>query len=592
MYKILFTCFWGLLLVATASLAEIQLNLPNSNPATQDIPLVDEAFQVSAQVVDQDILVTWQILENTYLYRHALEFNAQQWTLGEPVIPAGDKYADEYFGEVETYRYDLQVSIPIEQVTAVDDTLVVRYQGCADAGICYPPQTVRLGLTSAVSQAVSEAVSEVVSETSQASAQETTTSFGLWELLRFFGYGLLLALTPCVFPMAPILSRIIVGPDGVSRGSRAVSLSLTYVLSTAVVFAIAGAAVGALGGNFITQLQHPVAYLMFALLFVVLALSMFGLYKIEMPVKLQTWVTGVSNQQKPGSFLGAIMMGVLAAFLVSGCATPFLLAALVEIAQSGDTVSGALALFLLALGMGAPLVVVATVAGQFLPKAGGWMQQVQTCIGVLMLALALLMLHRVGGWPELLWAWLGLYVLAAVVILWRHRNAELTLLLTVILITVTAYMGAKPWLVSSWDHYFGTEHQSEQFTPIKGISGLQTAMSTGGQPFYMLDFYADWCVSCIEMEHTTFQDEGVQAAWQNFGLLQTDVTLNDDVDQALLKAYQLPGPPAILFFVRDGDGQLQELSQWRVVGKMPASDFIDRLRLVQSVYPQSTESIE
>lgn len=605
------------------------LNLPTAVGGS-DIPHHDAAFVLSAiGDPEQRITLHWQILPNTYMYRHAFEVTVVDspagtesgLTLGELVIPPGKKYKDDYFGEVETYRYDVTLQVPIVDLIE-PSTIQVRYQGCADAGICYPPQWRRfivepaaassgftilpattttnsgiannpnngasagnqLPTTNASAASVSTTFLECDSE-EQNRTEQLAEDFDWWSVLQFFFGGLLLAFTPCVFPMAPILSRLIIGPSGITRGPRAFGLSLTYITSTAVVFALAGAVVGAIGSRFVEQLQQPFTYMIFAGLFAVLALSMFGLFKLELPSSIQTKVTALSNQQKPGSFIGATGMGVLAAFLVSGCATPFLAAALLQIAQSGDAVKGALALFLLAMGMGTPMVILATVAGHLLPHAGTWMKQVQTTIGIIMLAMGLIMLHHTGTYPELLWAWLALYVLAAVVFLWRRPRSWRMLLVTWVLLTGTAYMGAESWLTQSYRHYTGTE-QILPFQPIKGMNGLQQALTElpRGQTAF-LDIYADTCVACVEMEQTVFYDPAVQQSMAELTLLKADVTQYDEVDYELLDSLNIPGQPAYLFFRKSNHtdnnvsaADFAEIRQLRIIGKMSTEDFLQRLR--------------
>lgn len=594
--------------------AEITLNLPDSKTSDfsgnkQNFPPADEAFQVDVIPQADHVLVIWQIMPETYLYRHALDFstNNPHIELGEAEIPDGERYKDEYFGEVETYRFDLQVKVPVQITagqTAESVDLVVKYQGCADAGICYIPQqqTSNIKLEDIDASTTSEAW------WSAWSSAPDVSSLSLIDCLRFFILGILLGFTPCVFPMAPILSRIIVGPTGITKGKRALGLSLAYILSTAAVFAVAGAIIGAVGSGLVAQLQHPIAYLIFAVLFVLLALSMFGLYKLELPSRLQTHITALSNRQKPGSYWGAVGMGVLAAFLISGCATPVLFAVLLEIAQSGDALKGALALFILALGMGAPLVLLATVAGRFLPHAGTWMQQIQTTIGIIMLALALLMLHRVFDWSGLLWVWAGLYVLAAIILLRNHRHGWKILIIAWLGITAIAYFAARPWLQASIDHYseqwssmVGEEADTTprlEFHMVKGLDGLSEALNAAvvvpgyeaakSQPpvptphVAMLDFYAIWCAACLEMEHTTFQDPGVLALTNDVLLLKTDIFNVDEQDRALMEKYQVPTPPAILFWTTNAKGEWVEQPDLRIVGKISTEAFIEHLQTVKA----------
>jgi thiol:disulfide interchange protein DsbD len=398
-------------------------------------------------------------------------------------------------------------------------------------------------------------------------------------LATFFGLGLLLAFTPCVLPMVPILSGIIAGQGSNVTTARAFSLSLTYVLGMAVMNTLAGVAAAAAGQQIQAMFQQPWIIVLFALLFVALALSMFGLFTLQLPSALQTRLSDVSNQQRAGTFGGVAVMGALSALIVTACVAPPLFAALAVIAQTGDVVRGGSALFAMSLGMGAPLLVIGTSAGRLLPKAGAWMETVKKFFGVLMLAVAAWMLERIVAerWALLLWA---VPALTGAWLLWREirprsalgwagRLLGVALGLYGLLLLAGVVLGGRSLLapIPQWQ----AEVRSLEFQRIKTVADLDrevAAAAAAGRPV-MLDFYADWCVSCKEMERYTFTDAAVQRALGNAVLLKADVTANDADDQALLQRFGIFGPPTIAFWRADG----VEQKNYRVVGFMPAAEF-------------------
>jgi thiol:disulfide interchange protein DsbD len=555
----------------------------------------DVAFVLSVDAVDADTVVAdWQIADGYYLYRSKMRFDISDpegFAIGDPVLPAGKTKIDEYFGEMEVYYEGVQATLPLQRgdATARDLTLNVVYQGCADAGLCYPPIKKQLKVSLPASQGTpsTQGPASAVELPEQDRIARSLAEGNLWlVMLGFLGLGLLLTFTPCVFPMIPILSSILVG-QGESLGTRrAFTLSLTYVLAMAATYTLAGVLAGLLGANLQAAFQNPWILGTFIVVFVLLALSMFGLYDLQIPASWQARLTGTSNRQQRGTYIGVGIMGFLSALIVGPCVAAPLAGALIYIGQTGDAARGGLALFALSIGMGLPVLAVGTSAGKLLPTAGPWMNAVKAVFGVVLLGVAIYLAERlVPAWVALL-MWGALLVVTAIYFgaldrltgempaWWRVRKgAALIMLVYGVALVVGGFSGSdNVWrplerLASGG----AAAHQDLEFKRVKGIDGLNTAVSIAvaqGKPI-MLDFYADWCVSCKEMERYTFRDADVQAALAGAVLLQTDVTANDAKDQALLKHFNLFGPPAILFFGSDG----QERPAYRVVGYMKAPRF-------------------
>ena len=568
----------------------------------------DQAFRVEVVAQGADMVrVDFLVTPGYYLYRHRFNFSLDSAagtpsaTLGSPDIPQGDWKEDEFFGRQQVFHEGVSVSIPVSRAPggAVELPIVVGLQGCAEKGLCYPPEKRRfkVSLPATDSAANTNALDRSVDRTSSASGgaqSRGTQGFvseqdRLAELIRtgnlslvlatFFGLGLLLAFTPCVLPMVPILSGIIAGQgSGVTTG-RAFALSLSYVLGMAVMNTLAGVAAAAAGQQIQALFQQPWIIVLFSLIFVALALSMFGLFTIQMPASLQTRLSDVSNRQRAGTFGGVAVMGALSALIVSACVAPPLFAALAVIAQTGDMVRGGSALFVMSLGMGVPLLVIGTSAGRLLPKAGGWMDTVKKFFGVLMLAVAAWMLSRLveDRWSLLLWAvpaaiGAGLLfseVKTRSVTGWIMRGLGAVLGLYALALIAGVFLGGRDPLAPI--PQLAKPQKTLEFTVIKTVDDLDRAIAAaaaGGRPA-MLDFYADWCVSCKEMERYTFTDAAVQASLANAVLLKADVTANDEADQALLRRFEIFGPPTIAFWGSDG----VERKNYRVVGFMKADEF-------------------
>ena len=549
------------------------------------------AFRVEAVADGPDrIKLEWQIAPGYYLYRSRLNVatDTSVAQLGTQSLPQGEKKSDEFLGEQEVYHDTLTATVPVSRNGAreLELPLSVGFQGCAEAGLCYPPETRKLtvslpaGVGSAATPSAPQGAvaGRFVSEQDRLAELIRSGNLAL-VLATFFGLGLLLAFTPCVLPMVPILSGIIAGQgDNVTTG-RAFTLSLTYVLGMAFTNTLAGVAAAAAGQQIQAMFQQTWIIVLFGLLFVVLAISMFGSFTIQMPSAIQTRLTDVSNRQRAGTFGGVAVMGALSALIVTACVAPPLFATLAVIGQGGDVLRGGAALFAMSIGMGAPLMVIGTSAGKLIPRAGAWMDTVKKFFGVLMLGVAAWMFARIvpERWALLLWA-----VPAAVGawLLWtevRGRSAG-----TFAIRAASVLLGAWGLALVAGAGLGSTdplrplpmraaEHRGLEFRRVSSLAQLdaEVAAARASGRAVMLDFYADWCVSCKEMEKYTFTEPAVIAALADAVLLQADVTANTDEDRALLKRFGIFGPPTIAFYGPDG----AERSNYRVVGFMKAAEF-------------------
>ena len=581
---------------------------------TGDLLPVDQAFAMNARFdKPNELTVAWQIAPNHYLYRDKLTFTATgPISLGTPNLPAGVPHTDDNFGDVEVYYDYVEIKIPFARASpdAVDVELMAGFQGCKEGSICYPPgeQPMSLVLPAttefAAPAGLTEAAagSELVSEQDQWLARIVNGSW--WTLLGgFYVAGLLLSFTPCVLPMVPILSSIIAGQGGTVSPQRGFLLSLSYVLGMAATYTAAGA-IAALAGNQVQAMfQEPWLITVFAGLFVVLALGMFGLFELQMPAAIQTRLANMANRQKAGTFVGTAVVGALTALIVTTCVAPPLIGALTFISQTGDVARGSGALFALSIGMGTPLLLVGASAGQLLPRVGPWMNTVKAGFGVMLIGVAIWMMDRVlpGSVTLLLWALLvfltGVFLgafepLAASPTPARRLAKGIGVLACLYgaLLLIGATLGGddplKPIPQSSLPRGAGggmlaaPAEEELPFRPIENVAELDAALAearVAGRPV-MLDFTAEWCISCKEMEEYTFPDSGVVGALEPFLLLRADVTDNDDDDRALLQRFSSFGPPTIAFFDRSGF----ERSNFKLVGFVPAEKFREHVtRLAQ-----------
>ncbi|HET6603273.1 MAG TPA: protein-disulfide reductase DsbD [Xanthomonadaceae bacterium] len=579
-------------------------------PLVEALPLPpEEAFGLEAIAASPiELLLRFTPAPGYYLYRDRSSFAVVEGgdgiALAQPQWPAGVEHVDEHFGEVIVYFDQVELPLPLIREDAGQPRellLEVTFQGCQDEGICYPPMTrsLRLALPAATPEQLAQSQQSAAAppgDLGAALAEDSRLAAALagpnrlWTLLTFFGFGLLLAFTPCVFPMIPILSGIIAGAH-VTSPRRAFVLSVVYVLSAAVVFTIAGVVAGLAGQNLQALFQQPWILTAFALVFVALAFSMFGFYELQLPTGLQTRLNQWANRQRAGSLLGVAVMGVLSALIVGPCVAPPLAAAVLYIAQSRDPVLGGLALFALALGMGAPLVAFGTAAGKLLPRAGAWMDATKRVFGVIFLGLAVWMLERFLA-PVWIMLMAGALAIGCAVYLgaldrlpesasgWRRLWKALgVMLLLVGMIELVGALGGGRDYLAPLKGVFGGPGAHEQelpFRTVKSTADLDAAIAAAnaaGQPV-LLDFYADWCVACKEMDKYTFPDPDVHAALEQHVLLKADVTANDALDQALMRRFGIVGPPATVFFGLDGE----EIRRLRLIGFEPATGFAARAR--------------
>ncbi len=581
------------------------------------------AFTVLVDPVkDGRLPIRWQIADGHYLYDPKFKFEILQPSdlgITSVELTEGKLKTDEFFGEVEVHRIEATALLNFNnpETAASNVRLKVGYQGCADIGICYPPQFKEISIAeipAAMTASLSNTAGGTVTVSSTSGSADVTAgidntapimaeqdrlaaSLGsgktLTTILTFFGLGLLLTFTPCVLPMVPILSSIIVGRGDKVGTGKAFTLSLVYVLAMALTYTIAGVIIGLTGENIQATLQHPYVLISFALLFVVLSASMFGLYELQMPAFIQNRLMNVSNNQKSGSYAGVASMGFLSALIVGPCVTAPLVGALIYIGQTGDAVLGGAALFALSMGMGLPLLIIGTSFGKYLPTAGPWMDKIKAAFGFMMLGLAIWMLDRILPTPvimllaSLLLIMIGMFLgvfdgkpTGSLDKIARGVGYASVVYGTLLLIGVGTGSGTllKPLQGLAGISNGAANNGSSQhvtFDRIKGVPDLQAALDSAraqNKPV-ILDFYADWCVSCKEMEAFTFTNPQVAERMSRAVLLQADVTANDKLDKELLRHYGIFGPPAIIFYNNEG----VEIQGTRVVGFMAAEKFRNHL---------------
>ena len=561
--------------------------------AEDDFLLPEKAFRVSAHLLDaKSIEVNFEIAEGYYLYREKLVFKAEGASLGEPDVPHGKvKFDPNFEKDVETFRQQLLVRVPVD--SSGNFTLTVGYQGCSDKGLCYAPMETSFRLSNLITNEGVSASSDTQADNAVVE-QETHGEVGRIQaslasgklsliLPLFFLLGLGLSLTPCVLPMVPILSFIIVGEGAQTSRQRGFILSLFYALGMAFVYTALGIAAGLLGEGLAAALQKPWLLTSFALLIAIMSLAMFDVYQLQMPSSLQLLLTKMSERQKGGKLAGVFIMGALSALIVGPCVAAPLAGALLYISQTRNVIIGGSALFVMAMGMSVPLLLLGLSAGTLLPRAGQWMKVVKPLFGALMLALALWMVASLipswalmAGWGLLAIAY-GIFVLVSGYLGWFPKIFGVLFVL----------LGAAQWIgiatgsdnpFAPWSNLRGERTHKTEFKKIKTVDELDQALASADGKVVMLDFYADWCVSCIEMEKLTFTEPAVKQEMNEMLLLQADVTANDADDKALLKRFALFGPPGIIFFGRNG----QEILDARVIGFKTADYFLQRLQQVQA----------
>lgn len=609
LFLLLFLMLTSFAVDARPSVLE-QLGFTSSN---EPLP-VDKAFAFSADQRDpQTLLLSWRVANGNYLYRDKFDFEIidnTAVTLGEAHLPSGENKRDEYFGLTEVYPFDVQIDLPLNRPAGVQTfSLKVTYQGCSETfNICYPPEqkTVQFNLA-ALSDAINKSTTSMATDTGSAATlplaempvsdqdriARTLAEDNLAKILiGFLGLGLLLAFTPCVFPMIPILSSIIVGEGEHVTTRRAFILSLVYVLAMSVTYTTAGVLMGLLGGNLQAMLQNIWVIGVFSILLVLLALSMFGFYQLQLPHAFQNRLHTYSQQHRGGKLFSVAIMGLLSGLIVGPCLAPPLAGALLFISQQADPFIGGAALFAMSIGMGIPLLIIGTSAGSLLPRAGAWMEAIKAFFGVMLLALAIWMLDRViPGWVTLLLTG-SLLIICAIYMnaleslgvsatgwqkLWKGTG--LLLLLTGFLVLIGAASGGQsvwqPLKHITLSHSTTVEATGLTFKRVDSMSEIENLLTQTNRPV-MLDFYADWCTDCKTMEQTTFKDPQVVTLLSNYTLLKLDMTDNTAEHQAVLRNLQVFGPPTMVFYNEQGE----EVAGRRLIGHVSAKELQSHLKLI------------
>ena len=549
---------------------------------------VDDAFQFSAAKSEnqENVIVNWSIAEGYYLYQEKISVKLNQEETSSFDVPtfsiSPEDYNDPYFGLMKIFKKPVQAIFKASHPPLkAEDVVEIAYQGCT-SGFCYPPEVKEIKVADLPIAQVAN--TEKTSEKSTAlSAQPKAEQDRLAESLfnskyavfGFFLLGLGLAFTPCVLPMLPLLSAIVIGQNQRPNMWRAFALSFVYVQGMALTYTLLGLIVAAIGLPFQVALQHPYVMIGLSIIFVLLALSMFGVFTLQLPSSLQTKLSLLSQQQKAGAFGGVFLMGMIAGLVASPCTSAPLSGALLYVAQSGDLFTGAITLYLLALGMGVPLILITLFGNKILPKSGMWMEAVKKLFGFVMLALPVFLISRIlpDEWTPRLWAMLG-----TAFFIWfafqMPKNG--TGWVFRIFFLVAAMISVRPlqtWVWGESQAPSAVENKvvsHVEFKKVKSEAELQQALAENNKPLVMLDLYADWCVACKEFEKETFSDPSVQKAFGDMLLLQVDMTKNSEENRALMTKYKVLGLPTILFFNRDG----KEIEGSRVNGFMPPVEFL------------------
>ncbi|MBW0295535.1 protein-disulfide reductase DsbD [Shewanella xiamenensis] len=608
MKKLLSLTFTALLLLAPLTLSgnafANNFGFLKSEP---ELMPVDQAFAFDFKQEGNKVTLNWVIADGYYMYRDKLKFSVNGAELGTIDLPKGKPHNDEYFGEQEVYYTYIDIPVGLKQADE-NSTLSVTFMGCAEGKLCYPPTKRDVSLKAVAANDGQIASSADSGENTKPAATDTDAKASsapakpitqqdslsqmlsndslLWTLVIFFGLGIGLALTPCVFPMYPILSGIIVGQGQKLSTAKAFTLSMAYVQGMAITYSILGLVVASAGMKYQAALQHPAVLVVLAILFFVLSLSMFGLYDLKLPSSWQEKMNSISNNQKGGNLIGVFLMGVISGLVASPCTTAPLSGALVYVAQTGDLLQGFLALYVLSMGMGVPLLIIGTSGGKLLPRAGAWMNIIKTVFGFLLIAVSIVMLGRIwtGVVSDVLWSLWGISFTGY--LMHQNKLSAFNWKQTVrsVLLTLTLLASFSYGFQAVMGH-FGFSHSpvgntataeaEHGFKRIKSIEDLDrglAAAKAASKPV-MLDLYADWCVACKEFEAITFKDAEVLARMNKIVLLQADVTKSDAVDVALLEKYNVLGLPTLLMFNEQGE-QREDL---RVTGFMGPKEFAAHL---------------
>lgn len=554
----------------------------------------EQAFIFSFSQQQERVIIRWQIHDGYYLYKEKFRIKSPTTAISDIALPKGEDHYDEYFGEQEVYRDSVEFSFSVADKSK-DQEITLEYQGCADAGLCYPPSKVSLFFDPSFinTQTLEQATASQSAAQNQPPVSEQdmfaswlTNKTLFWSLLAFFGLGIGLAFTPCVFPMYPILSGIIVGAGNKISTKHAFALSFVYVQGMALTYSILGLVVASLGLQFQAAFQHPYVLGSLAVLFTFLAASMFGVINLQLPSSWTEKLNSASNKQQGGKYASVFTMGVISGLVASPCTTAPLSGVLIYVAQSGDLLLGGVTLYALSLGMGVPLLIMGASGGKLLPKAGAWMDVVKGAFGFMLLSVVIVLLGRFVDelWVNLAWSLLGVSFATYLLHHNQFTNASigksLRLVASLLILFGSALWGIKPWLIpenNSVNSASASVHATD-FIQVKGYDELQEQLAiakAAGKPV-MLDFYADWCVACKDFETKTFSDPMIKTMLDEMVLIQTDVTANDQLDIELQDKMTVLGLPTIILFDKDGN----PLNSNRVVGFQGPEQFKKTLDLV------------
>ena len=566
---------------------------------------VEEAFVIDITQDDNQLNVIFDIAPGYYLYRHQFKFSGDNSSFSDVALPEGKDHEDEFFGVQQVYREQLHFSVNIEQAKSASN-FTLRYQGCADKGLCYPPkkQTIELDEVVPKSEKSANDIVEAITKNDSSTSAQTSEQHLLADMLKqddlwvtlvaFFAGGLLLSLTPCVFPMYPILTGIIVGQGKSLTTSKAFTLSFFYVQGMAITYTILGVVVALAGAQFQAAFQHPAVLIALSVLFIFLALSMFGVFNLSLPSSWQNKLNELSNSQKGGSVVGVILMGVISGLVASPCTTAPLTGALLYISQTGDILLGASALYALSLGMGLPLLILGSSGGKLLPKAGAWMNIIKNIFGLLLLAVPIFLLERLipAMATQLLWS--TLILASAMYFYVENQNASTSkkglfyALRSFVIFAMIFYGGLMAYqsIYPTTLLNVGSTQQTSpkeasghsfKFEYVKSLAELneRVALANANGKTVMVDLYADWCIACKEFEKYTFTQTNVQAALSNSVWIQIDLTdTGSKESKELMKHYNVFGLPSILFFDLSG----KELQKQRVTGFMNDEQFTNHIK--------------
>ncbi len=577
----------------SSSAESSSLLLSDNNSKNKKHPLpVKEAFELKALSVDgETVAVSWLTKNNYYLYKDKISFVAEGARIESAIFPKAKLKEDEFFGEVSIYDEPLEVTLLLSDITSNPINLIIKHQGCWSGGVCYPPQsdTIKVDLTG--SKIYSSTSSEKIN-TSELRVKEKFRQGGLALFFAAFIAGLALSWTPCVYPMVPILSGIIIGQKQTPSNLKAVLMSLAFVFSMSIAYGLIGATAGFFGAGINLQaiMQTPWVLVVFSLIFIFLAFSMFGFYDIQLPSKFQNKITNLSNKQSGGDFIGVSIMGFLSALIVGPCVTPFLATALSYVIAGGSALKGGISLFAMGLGMGVPLIIICGWGVNALPKAGPWMESVKQIFGFFMIAVALYLLDRILNPLVSLMIWAVLFTYAPIKIgIFKNLTQEINIwniLFKVLGLIIFAY-GLLLWLLVAKGGgdiqkpldsilYGETIEQSKiiKFNTIKNEDQLNSEITktVNSNKLLIVKFYADWCISCNKLERVVFSNKAVNEALKDTLTSTLDVTDNNRFNQSMLARFSLVGPPALLFF-KNG----LEQRSYRIIGEISAEELVEHL---------------